>query len=107
MRILFIGDIVGRPGRKMVCDNLPGLIEEKAIDFTIANGENASGGFGLTERSGELSEDATEVLEDFVAIAQVRDRVHALRSGHNWSIEPRPPWLSDTTPSLNILLQLL
>jgi 2',3'-cyclic-nucleotide 2'-phosphodiesterase len=51
MRILFIGDIVGRPGRKMVFDNLPRLIEEKNIDFTIANGENASGGFGLSERN--------------------------------------------------------
>ncbi|NLF80385.1 MAG: TIGR00282 family metallophosphoesterase [Clostridia bacterium] len=51
MRILFIGDIVGRPGRKMVFENLPRLIEEKAIDFTIANGENTSGGFGLTQRN--------------------------------------------------------
>ena len=50
MRILFIGDIVGAAGRKIVLDNLPQLIEENKIDFTIANGENTSGGFGMKER---------------------------------------------------------
>lgn len=48
MRIAFIGDIVGRPGRKIIKENLPKLKEEFGIDFVIANGENASHGFGLT-----------------------------------------------------------
>lgn len=48
MRLLMIGDIVGRPGRKAVKDNLPGLIRELKVDFTIANGENAAGGNGIT-----------------------------------------------------------
>ncbi len=51
MRLLFIGDIVGSPGVHMVLENLPRLIEEYHIDFTVANGENAAGGFGLNRRS--------------------------------------------------------
>ncbi|MBA2127055.1 TIGR00282 family metallophosphoesterase [Hyphomicrobium methylovorum] len=49
MRLLFLGDIVGRPGRTVVCENLPGLITRHAIDFVVINGENAAGGFGITE----------------------------------------------------------
>ena len=48
MRIAFIGDIVGRPGRKIIKENLEKFREEFNIDFVIANGENASHGFGLT-----------------------------------------------------------
>lgn len=48
MRIGFIGDIVGRPGRKIIKENLHKLKEEFEMDFIIANGENASHGFGLT-----------------------------------------------------------
>lgn len=48
MRIGFIGDIVGRPGRKIIKENLIKIKKEFEIDFVIANGENASHGFGLT-----------------------------------------------------------
>jgi len=48
MRILFIGDIFGRPGRTIVKDRLRQLIDEHAIDLVIANGENAAAGFGIT-----------------------------------------------------------
>jgi 2',3'-cyclic-nucleotide 2'-phosphodiesterase len=48
MRILFIGDIIGKPGRDVVGAELPRLRESLALDFVIANGENAAGGFGLT-----------------------------------------------------------
>lgn len=50
LRVLFIGDIVGKPGRSVVKALLPGLIEKLRIDFIIANGENAAGGFGITEK---------------------------------------------------------
>ncbi len=48
MKILFIGDIVGRPGRQIVCEELPRLIDRHMIDLVVANGENAAAGFGLT-----------------------------------------------------------
>ncbi len=50
MRILFCGDIVGRPGRQAVSDHLPRLRQELALDFVIANGENAAAGFGITRK---------------------------------------------------------
>lgn len=51
MRVLFIGDVMGRPGRDAVARAMP-LLREKfgAFDFVIANGENSAAGFGLTER---------------------------------------------------------
>lgn len=48
MRILFFGDIVGKPGRQALKELLPALRREHAADVVIANGENASGGIGLT-----------------------------------------------------------
>lgn len=50
MRILFIGDIVGRSGRNAVCDALPQMRERLGADFVIINGENSAGGFGITEQ---------------------------------------------------------
>ena len=49
MRILFIGDVVGRSGRTVVYERLPGLIRDWKLDFVALNGENAAGGFGITE----------------------------------------------------------
>jgi metallophosphoesterase (TIGR00282 family) len=48
VNILFIGDIVGKPGRQAVSRELHRLVDRHAIDLVIANGENASGGFGIT-----------------------------------------------------------
>ncbi len=48
MKILFIGDIVGEPGRRAVKTLLPKLREQHALDFVIANGENSAGGNGIT-----------------------------------------------------------
>ena len=48
MRLLFLGDIVGRSGRDAVVDRLPALRKELALDFVVANGENAAGGYGIT-----------------------------------------------------------
>ncbi|HRF09334.1 MAG TPA: TIGR00282 family metallophosphoesterase [Xanthobacteraceae bacterium] len=49
MRILFLGDIVGRSGRVAVVDLLPSLIRDWKLDFVAINGENSAGGFGITE----------------------------------------------------------
>jgi metallophosphoesterase (TIGR00282 family) len=55
VKILFIGDIVGEPGRKAVQTILPRLRGEQALDFVIANGENSAGGNGITPQiAGEL-----------------------------------------------------
>ncbi|MEP0521551.1 MAG: TIGR00282 family metallophosphoesterase [Hyphomicrobiales bacterium] len=49
MKLLFVGDVVGRAGRNVVQERLPGLIADYALDFVVVNGENAAGGFGITE----------------------------------------------------------
>ncbi|HET9833354.1 MAG TPA: TIGR00282 family metallophosphoesterase [Vicinamibacterales bacterium] len=63
MRILFIGDIVGRPGRQLVKTGLAGLISRHAVDFVIANAENAAAGAGITREIGdELLDLGVEVM---------------------------------------------
>jgi 2',3'-cyclic-nucleotide 2'-phosphodiesterase len=49
MRMLFVGDVVGRSGRMVVTERLPGLIRDWKLDCVVVNGENAAGGFGITE----------------------------------------------------------
>ncbi|MEM7427435.1 MAG: TIGR00282 family metallophosphoesterase [Pseudomonadota bacterium] len=50
MRLIFIGDVVGRTGREAVAEHLPGLRERYAPDLVVLNGENAASGFGITEK---------------------------------------------------------
>ena len=50
MRVLFIGDIVGAPGRRIVLERLADLVANERLDLVIANGENAASGFGITPR---------------------------------------------------------
>jgi metallophosphoesterase (TIGR00282 family) len=53
MNILFIGDIIGRPGRELIRKGLPGLVVHHSIDLVIANAENAAAGFGVTKDIGD------------------------------------------------------
>ncbi len=70
MKILFIGDIVGKPGRIAVRELLPGIIERYRIDFVVANCENAAAGFGVT----------AEIVEELYA-----SHIDVLTSGnHIW-----------------------
>jgi 2',3'-cyclic-nucleotide 2'-phosphodiesterase len=63
MRILFIGDIVGSPGRQIVRERLADLVEHQHIDLVIANGENSASGFGITPRiTEELLQYGIEVI---------------------------------------------
>ncbi len=63
MRLLLIGDVVGRSGRRAVKVNLGSLKKELKLDFVIANGENAAGGFGITkEVAQELFSSGVDVL---------------------------------------------
>jgi metallophosphoesterase (TIGR00282 family) len=57
MRILFIGDVVGRAGRAAIAEHVPALRDRWKLDFVVVNGENAAGGFGITET----------ICEDFLA----------------------------------------
>jgi len=63
MKILFIGDIVGKPGRRAVKELLPSLIGNRGIDLVIANCENAASGFGVTR---EIVEELYEALIDIL-----------------------------------------
>jgi len=62
MRVLFIGDIVGSPGRRIVEDRLADIVSRQHIDLVIANGENAASGFGITPRL------AQELLKTDIAV---------------------------------------
>ena len=60
MQILFIGDIFGKPGREIARRAIPALVEQRSLDFVIANVENAAAGFGVT---GDHIWDKKEVLD--------------------------------------------
>lgn len=63
MNILFVGDIVGRPGRNYLSGNLEKIIKKHNIDFVIANGENSAGGVGITKKTyDELLEMGVDVI---------------------------------------------
>jgi metallophosphoesterase (TIGR00282 family) len=53
MKILFIGDIVGKPGRELIRKGLRGLVDREGVDLVIANAENAAAGFGVTKDIGD------------------------------------------------------
>lgn len=65
MRILFLGDIVGRSGRKAVMEAVPALKARYAIDFLVINAENSAGGFGITEA---IMEELIDVGADAVTL---------------------------------------
>jgi metallophosphoesterase (TIGR00282 family) len=65
MRLLFIGDIVGRAGRKVVAELLPGLRQRWALDCVVINAENSAGGFGITE---SILEDLLDAGADAVTL---------------------------------------
>ncbi len=80
--ILFLGDIIGRPGRKALSRYLPPLVEKHSPALIIANGENAAGGIGITEKVGQ----------------ELLDQVHILTSGnHIWDKREAIPYLERET----------
>ena len=89
MRILVVGDIIGRPGRRAVWDLVPGLRRELQLDLVIANAENAAGGKGLTPDT------ADELLQSGVDV---------LTSGnHIWAQKEIIPYLDGTLPIIRPL----
>ncbi len=82
MNILFIGDICGAPGRRAVEELLPRLVDRYFIDLVVANGENASGGIGITPQ-----------VADFL----LGQGIDLLTSGnHIWKHKEIKPYLEDT-----------
>ena len=79
MRVLFLGDVVGRSGRKAVLDNLPQLKLNLRPDFIIVNGENAAGGFGITPTICDELFNAGVVLNP--ALLEIFTDENALKSG--------------------------
>jgi metallophosphoesterase (TIGR00282 family) len=81
MNILFIGDIVGKPGRKAIHRVLEKVISEYEIEFTVANGENAAGGMGITPP---------------IALEILKDGVNVLTTGnHIWAKKEILPFLDE------------
>jgi len=81
VRILFIGDVVGKPGRRAVAALLPGLRRELDIDLAIANGENSAGGFGITRETFEdLLRAGVDVVTGGNHTWQIRESVALLES---------------------------
>src|ERR1035441_8184621 len=70
MNILFLGDVIGKPGRDAVTAELPALKRALKPDLIIANGENAAGGFGLTR----------DVAEEFFAMG-----IDVISTGNHWA----------------------
>jgi hypothetical protein len=80
-RLLFIGDIVGKPGRELVKRGLGPLVARHAIDFVIANGENAAAGFGITP----------DIADDLFSYG-----VHVITGGnHTWDKKEIIPYINE------------
>ena len=82
MRILFLGDVVGEPGRIALYRALPELRAERAVDVVVVNGENAAGGKGIIPRL------AREFMENGVDVITLGD--------HVWDQSDLIPWLPET-----------
>ena len=85
MKLLFVGDVVGKPGRKALHALLPGLVDRHRVDYTVVNVENAAGGFGVTR----------DILDDLETLD-----INCYTSGnHIW--DKRESWpLLDERPNL-------
>ena len=94
MRILFVGDIFGRPGRTIVHERLPELQKEHAVDLTIANGENSAGGFGITP---QIAEELFELGVDVITTGnhvwdkrEIIDYMNSANGNEAFAGPPRP-----------------
>ena len=89
MRVLMIGDVIGKPGRRAVQELLPGLRSEYGLDLVIANGENSAGGLGITVDT------AQELLDCGVNVITT--------GNHIWAKKEIIPYLDSDLPILRPL----
>lgn len=78
MKVLFIGDVVGSPGRQGLREMLPRLRERHAADLTIVNGENSAGGMGITERT------ANDIFDAGADVITSGNHVYRHREAYEW-----------------------
>jgi metallophosphoesterase (TIGR00282 family) len=76
MRLLFIGDVVGGPGRRGLRETMPALREEYAPDLIVVNGENSAGGMGITERT------ANDIFDTGAAVITTGNHVYRHRDAY-------------------------
>ena len=86
MKILFLGDVMGRAGRAGVAERLPALRRDWALDFVVVNGENASGGMGLTaaHAKGLLEAGADGYLQNGHSEENVFEAVQTVAAGSRY-----------------------
>lgn len=105
VRILYIGDVVGKPGRKVLREKLPTVIDRDAVDFTIVNVENSAGGFGVTgailEELGEIGVDVfttgNHVWDKKEFVASMDEYDHLLRPANYPEGNPGRGWVVKQT----------
>jgi 2',3'-cyclic-nucleotide 2'-phosphodiesterase len=78
MKVLFIGDVVGSPGRQGLREALPALRERHAPDLVIVNGENSAGGMGITERT------ANDMFDSGAQVLTSGNHVYRHREAYEW-----------------------
>lgn len=100
MRLLFLGDIVGKPGRRAVLQTLPRLLADEAIDFVVANCENSAGGIGVDPGTArELLGAGADVLTSGNHIWAKREIVEYLRDS---DVLIRPANFAPATPGWGV-----
>jgi metallophosphoesterase (TIGR00282 family) len=104
VRVLFVGDVIGRPGRKLIKQELPKLRAAAGVHFVVLNGENLAGGFGITEKTyTEMMDAGVNVMtmgnhwNDKPDVHKVRERDNRLVFPHNL-----PEFANSTIPEFDI-----
>ena len=105
VKLLFIGDIIGKPGRQVISRELHRLVDRYMVDLVIANGENAAGGFGITEdTANELYKCGIDVLTSGNHIWDKKDSLNFINRAEKLL---RPANYPDGTPGGGALSSLL
>jgi len=103
MKFLFVGDVVARPGRRALFDNLADLRQQHDINFVIVNVENAAGGFGVTE---EIVDECLDHEIDVLSTGNhVWDKREALEFIDRFPRLLRPANYPANTPGSGLVIQ--
>ena len=89
MRVLMLGDVVGRPGRRVIRETLRPLREELGIDFVVANGENSAGGVGITTKTfNDLTGAGVDVVTTGNHVYRQRDVLNLFKTEEDRLLRP-------------------